>query len=138
MVVRDFAPADLPRIKEIHGQTSIDYKFPDITSPLFLVTKVVEFNGIVRQCGGLYLQVECYLWSDPSEWADPATKFEGIKELDRQSMQEVWLKGIECACLWLPPGMGRFGERLVEDLGFSKDRDGWVSYSKKLGPQCLT
>ena len=131
-IVRDYQAADFARVKEIHEATAIDYSFPDLSSPLFLVTKVLEVDGIVRQCGGLYLQCETYLWSDPSEWGTPEEKLEGIRELGESGFHEAWLKGISCAVLWLPPNMERFGERLVEDLGWTRDRANWVSYSREL------
>ena len=130
--VRDYVPSDFERVKEIHEATGIDYEFPDLDSPLFLVTKVLVVDGVVRQCGGLYLQVECYLWADASEWGTPEEKLEGIQALDDAAMGDAWLRGIDQAVLWLPPGMARFGNRLTENLGFTRDRDGWVSYSKKL------
>jgi len=133
-IVRDYQPSDLPRVKEIHEATGIDYRLPDLSSPLFLITKVVECAGVVRACGGLYLQVEVYLWLDPTDWTDPADKLESVQAMDAAGMHDAWLRGIDCAVLWLPPGMARFGERLVNDLGFQKDRDGWVTYSKKTRP----
>jgi len=133
-IVRDYQPSDFERVREIHAATSIDYKFPDLNSPLFLVTKILEVDGVVRQCGGLYLQCETYLWSDPTDWATPAEKLEGIQALSEQGFHEAWLRGISCAVLWLPPNMARFGERLVQDLGWSRDRD-WVTYSRQLGPK---
>jgi len=51
--------------------------------------------------------------------------------MDTAAMGEAWLRGLDQAVLWLPPGMERFGERLVEDLGFTRDREGWVSFSKR-------
>ncbi len=130
-IVRDYQPSDFERVKEIHEASGIDYDFPNINSPLFLITKVVCVDGVVRACGGIYLQGECYLFLDKSDWAGPEEKLEAIKALDSEAMYAAWLKGLECACLWLPPNMERFGERLVEDLGFQKDRDGWISYSKR-------
>lgn len=132
VVLRDYQPEDFERVKEIHDASQLDYELPNLSSPLFLVTKVYEVDGIVRACGALYLQLECYLFLDKSDWAGPEDKFDAIKELDIATMAEAWLKGIECCVLWLPPNMGRFGERLVEDLHFTKDRDGWISFSKHL------
>jgi hypothetical protein len=130
--IRDYTPEDFERVRSLHEASGIDYRLPNLASPLFLVTKVVEYRGIIRQCGGLYLQVECYLFADHTDWAGPEIKLAAIQALDRSTMKEAWLKGIDCACLWLPPGMDRFGERLVEDLGFTRDRADWVSYSKRL------
>jgi hypothetical protein len=128
--VRNYEPSDFERVKEIHEASRIDYKLPDFSSALFLVTKVWVVDGIVRLFGACYLQAELYLIADHSEWAEPEEKLAAIQELDKAGMLELWLKGIDHAVLWLPPDMARFGERLVEDLHFSKDRDGWVSYSK--------
>jgi hypothetical protein len=132
MIIRDYKPSDLEAVKRIHERTGIDYTFPDINSPLFLVTKVIEDDsGVIRACGGAYIQVELYLWLDPDDWADAPDKLAAIHALDGSVLHDCYLKGIDCAVLWLPPGMERFGERLV-DMEFTKDRDGWVSYSKRL------
>jgi hypothetical protein len=133
VTVRDYAPSDFDRVKEIHVASGIDYTFPDLSSPLFLVTKVIEVDGVVRACGGMYLQAECYLWLDKSDWCDARDKLNAIAELDRACMDATWLRGVNDAVLWLPPGMERFGERLEKDLGFTKDRNGWISYNKKTG-----
>lgn len=129
--IRDFVLSDLEAIKKIHDSTGLDYKFPDLASPLFLVTKVAVVDGIIRACGGAYLQCEYYLWLDPDRWAGPTEKLGVIQQLERGGSHDLWLRGIDCACLYLPPGLARFGKRL-ESLGFSRDRDGWCSYSKRL------
>jgi hypothetical protein len=132
MRLRDYKPEDFSAVKAIHERTQIDYAFPDLNSPLFLVTKVIEDgSGVIRACGGAYLQAEVYLWLDNGEWADPADKLAAIDALDGAVLHDVYLRGIDCAVLWLPPGMDRFGDRLTQ-MGFAKDRDGWVSYSKRL------
>jgi hypothetical protein len=128
-LIRDYRPSDFEAIKKIHESTQIDYEMPELNSRLFLVKKVLELDGVVRAAAGMYVQLECYLWLDKTDWADPDQKMLAIKALDRESMEEAWLKGIDCAVLWLPPGMERFGTRL-EDIGFTRDRDGWHTYSK--------
>ena len=134
MRIRDYCDRDFAAVKAIHDATEIDYRLPDLSSPLFLVTKVLEDDtGVVRACGGLYLQVECYLWMDPGDWASPNDKLSAIQALDGNVMHAAWLRGIDCAVLWLPPGRERFGRRLVEDLGFKQDRPDWISFSKRLG-----
>jgi hypothetical protein len=130
VVLRDYEPNDFAAVKAIHDASQLDYEFPDLSSPLFLVTKILEHDGVVRACVGGYLQIEAYLWLDSSEWASPEEKLAAIKELEAAGMHEAWLKGINDAVLWLPPGMERFGQRLVDDLGFTKDRE-WLTYSKK-------
>jgi hypothetical protein len=132
MRLRDYLPSDFEAVKAIHEKTQIDYSFPDLSSPLFLVTKVIEDeSGIVRACGGAYIQCEVYLWMDPSEWADPSDKLTAINALDGAVLHDCYLRGINEAVLYLPPDMDRFGERLVE-MGWDKNRDGWVCYHKRL------
>lgn len=133
-IFRDYEKKDFEAIKAIHDVTEIDYKFPDINKPLWLVKKVLEVEGVVRMAAGMYVQCETYLWLDQSDWADPDEKLVAMQELEKQVMHATWLEGVDQAVLWLPPGMKRFGDRLTKDLGFHKDRDGWVTYSRPTGP----
>lgn len=129
--VRNYTAADFDAVKAIHESTQIDYKFPNIASPLFLVKKVLTLDGIIRVAAGTYIQTETYLWMDASDWTDPAGKMAALRALNKEVMLDTWLQGVDEAVLWLPPGYESFGKRLVE-LGFHKDRDGWISYSRKL------
>jgi hypothetical protein len=128
-IVRDYHKEDFEKIKALHEATQIDYKFPDIDSALFLVKKVLEVNGEIKMAVGAYIQCELYLWADKTNWGTPEERFEAIKQIEQATIQEVWLKGVDEAVLFLPPGMEAFGRRL-EQLGFSKGRDGWVHYHK--------
>ena len=130
--IRGYQQGDFDAIRRIHESTEIDYKFPDLNSPLFVVTKVVEIDGKIVAAGGLYLLAEAYLWMSPEDWGTPQEKLDAVDALQQSAFHDAWMKGIDCACLWLPPGMERFGERLVNDLGWSRDRNGWVSFSRKL------
>lgn len=132
-MIRDYRAEDLEAIKAIHESTQIDYTFPDVGSPVFLVKKVYEDDGVVRAALGAYLQVEYYLWLDKGTWSSPEEKMAVIHQLNNEVTHEAWLQGIDQAVLWLPPGMERFGERLEESFGFHKDRDGWISYSRPTG-----
>ncbi len=132
-VIRDWEPSDLQEIERIHENSGIPYQLPNIQSPLFLVKKVLEVEGRVRMCVGGYITCEAYLWIDNTDaWADPEQKLVAIKELERVATEEARAKGLEEVILWLPPEMDRFGRRLVEDLGFSPDRNSWKSYSKRI------
>lgn len=132
-MIRDFKVEDLPEIELLHKEMNLDYALPNLGSPLWVVTKVVEVDGKVRAALGAWIQVELYLLLDQSAWADPKQKLETIKELDRETMDDLyWLKGVDQACLYLPPGMERFGRRLEKDFGFTRCRD-WAVYAKQTG-----
>ena len=129
--IRDYTDADFERVKEIHEASEINYQLPDLGFP-FIVSKVFVSGGVVRAFGGLRLQAEAYLVIDKGKWAGAAEKFEVIRQLDETECWEAWLKGIDTAVLWLPPGFDRFGTKdRLGKLGYAKDRDGWISYSKK-------
>lgn len=130
--LRDYRPDDFEAVKAIHESTQIDYQFPDLNSPLFVVTKVYEVEGVIRAVGGLYVQLECYLWMDKTDWASPQEKLDVVEALQIACFTEPRIAGIKCAVLWLPPGMERFGDRLVKDLGWSRDRNDWVSFSREI------
>ncbi len=133
VIVRDYHKDDFQEIKAIHDTTEIDYQFPNLNSSLFLVTKVLEVDGVIRQAVAAYLQCELYLWADHTNWGTPEEKIQCINLLDKAVISDVWLKGVDEAVLYLPPGMERFGERLTEDFGFQKARDGWIHYTKRTG-----
>lgn len=131
-VIRDLEPSDLQEIKQIHENSGLDYQFPDLQSPLFLVKKVLSIDGRVRMCVAGRLQLEAYLFMDRTDWADPEQKLVAIQELDRVATEEAREKGIDEIVLWTPPDMARWERRLFEDLGFSLDRANWHSYSKRI------
>lgn len=135
-MIRDYTADDFEAIRAIHESTGINYKMPNINQPIFLVKKVAEVDGIVRAALGAYIEVELYLWIDKTEWASPQEKFNTIKALEKETMKEAWLQGVECAVLYLPPGMERFGERLAakaEEGGFDweRPRAGWMAFTKR-------
>jgi hypothetical protein len=133
-IIRNYHKDDFEEVKALHEATGIDYKMPDLESALFLVKQVMEVDGVLRMAVGAYIQVEYYLWMDQTEWAFPDEKLELIKELDKKLTEEVWMKGVDEAVLYIPPGMERFGDRISDPkkgMGFTKARDGWVHYSKQ-------
>jgi len=131
--IRDLEPSDVVEVRQIHENSGLDYSFPDLHSPLFLVKKVLILDGQVRAAVGGKIQLEAYLWLDRrDDWADPEQKLVAIKEVERVAIEEARSKGVDEVVLYLPPEMERFGRRLVEDLGFTADRKNWTSYSKRI------
>jgi len=133
MSIRDYRPEDFESVKAIHEASEIDYKMPDLNSPLFLVKKVLEVDGVVRAAYGLRIQVEAYLWLAKGDWAKPREKMDYVKELDTVSTLAAWMEGVDDCVVYVPPGMERFGKRIEEELGFSKPRSGWQAFSKATG-----
>jgi len=144
MRLRDYRPSDFKDIKRIHEERDLPYPLPEINTidpdtmeekkaPLWIVTKVIEDdNGVVRMALGSWIQVELYLWIDKSDWATPLAKHLCVNALKRSVFEELYLKGIDHAVLWLPPQFKRFGRRLERDFGFiCTSSDGWMTYSAR-------
>lgn len=143
-MIRDYEPRDLEAIKRIHAESGLPYHLPQMNvdtpegprkAPLWLVTKVLEIDGAVRAALGSWIQVELFCWIDKSDWTDAEGKMLALHLLEKELMQELWLRGIEHAVLFVPPGMERFAKRLEEDFGFEEVSDGWRTYAKQTRTQ---
>ena len=130
-VVRNYKPSDFDAIKAIHEATDIDYRMPCLDSRLFVVKKVLEVDGVVRQAVGFRVEVETYLWSDPSDWALPEEKFLGLKALQAESMHALMTKGVDTCECWVPHSVDKYFAKRMTELGWTPDREGWRSWSRK-------
>jgi hypothetical protein len=130
-IIRNYRPSDFEQIRSIHEASNIDYKMPVIDSRLFVVKKVLEVDGIVRQAVGFRLEVETYLWSDQSDWALPEEKFLGLQALQAESMHDLMTKGVDTAVCWVPANVDKYFAKRMTQLGWQPDREGWRSWSRK-------
>jgi len=130
MIIRDYDSRDLPEIQRIHELKSIDYALPDLHSPLFLVKKVAEEKGRVVMALGAYIQAETYLWMDPGDWASPREKLKVLHNLQAEFLNDLYLKGVDCAVAYVPQEIEKhFGKRMTA-LGWSQNRDGWRTWGR--------
>lgn len=132
IVIRDFVIDDLEQVQGLHEKMGIDYKFPDVGSPLFIVKKVAEKDGKIIAASTLRVEAETYLWLDKSE--NPVELFEVEVALQKAVFDEAfWEKGINNVVAWIPRHVeDKFAKRLKK-LGWSRDREGWISYSCPTG-----
>ena len=133
--IRSYTPSDLEAIERIHKENKLDFVFPNLNSPLFMVNKVLVVDGVPRASYALRMVAEVNLWQDRSDWTDAEGKWMAIKALDKEATEaaaDLRLDGITC---FLPPGYERFGRRISgkDGLGFTQDRPGWTGYSKHAG-----
>ena len=128
-MIRDFAPSDMPTIKEIHKTQGFDYSVPDLANPLFLVKKVREVDGRIVGAMCLRLTCETYLFVEGS----PEAKARSIMELQPEVLKEAYQKGLSDIICVLPPEIASEFGPVMEDgrLGWSRDRD-WPMYSREL------
>lgn len=128
-LIRDYEPRDFARIKEIHEASGLDYQLPDLSSPLFIVRKVIELDGKIIAAGFLRIETEAYLLL-AKNGTDAQEKFSAIQAVQSSALEEAWLKGLDNCVCWVPKEVNsHFAKRLTQ-LGWTQDREGWVSWSR--------
>ena len=130
--IRDAKTEDNEAIAALHEAMGLDYKMPNLESPLFLVQKVVECDGKIIGCTALKLEAETYLWLDPKLTA--RQKVEAMTGMQEHVISEAWEQGLDTVVAWVPEQVeSKFAKRL-KAMGFSKDREGWHSWSRHTTP----
>ena len=130
--VRDAVEEDLSAIKEIHDSRALDYRFPDLLSPLFFVKKVLVLDGKVVGAYCLRAEAEAYLFLKPGKWADKDEKVLAIKALQEAAGKEAKEKGLVNLVAYVPTSIESFFGPVLEKLGWLKDRENFRSWSKVL------
>ncbi len=124
--VRDADPPDFPVIEAIHRISGLDYRLPDLASPLIVAHKVVEGpEGVV---GSLFLRLtaETFLLLDPT--LHPKRKFSAIQQLNDAIVLEAYRLGLDDLNARIPPETATFHKRMTQ-LGWIKARPGWSAWS---------
>lgn len=129
--VRDYQPEDFERLREIHDEMGLDYQFPDLGNPLFLVRKVLVVEGVIRAAAVARLEVEVMLLIDRS-WGDADEKLAAMKMIQKAGMQDAWLQGVQYAVAWVPPQVEKVFAPYLKELGWEPDRDGWHTWSRPI------
>jgi hypothetical protein len=108
----------------------LDYKFPNLDGPLFVIKQVAELDGRIVAVGAVRIEAELYLWIDHSV-GEPEDRWDAVKELNDVGMDKAyWEQGLDNCVCWVPEAVEKsFGKRLKQ-LGFDTDRDGWRSWSR--------
>jgi hypothetical protein len=128
--IRDYRPSDLEQVKAIHETSGLDYRLPNFENSLFVVRKVVEFDGRIIAAGFLRVEAEAYLFLAKDDWGDPLQKLAAINAVQTAALHEAWTKGLDNCVCWVPKEVNsHFAKRLLQ-LGWIQDREGWISWSR--------
>lgn len=125
-MIRDYRPEDLGAVKALHEASGIDYRMPDLASPLFLVKKVREVDGVVVGALALRIEAETYLWCS----GGPQDKMDAMLELQPAMLDEAWTKGLDNVVCWIPREVEARFEKRLKQMGWEPSRDGWHSWSR--------
>jgi len=129
-MIRDSEPKDFATFEAIHSASGYDYKFPDLTDPLFVVAKTVEDDGRPVQGIALKLQAEVFLWVDHS-WKTPEERWTALLELTEAAKLAAWAKGLDSLVCVVPPEIADAFEKRLETIGMLRDRP-WPKFSFSL------
>lgn len=125
--LRDIEETDSAQIRDIHESSGFDYSLPDLSSPLFLVRRAAEVDGRPAIFAVARVQAEIFLLVDHRQ-GEPGQRWDAMRELNEDVMNELYAQGIDEAVCWIPPDIEpSFAKRLTE-LGFERSR--WQSWSR--------
>ena len=125
-MVRDYEPGDKEALAAIHCSQGIDYEFPDIDAPLFIVKKVLtDENGKIKAALVLRICAETMLLLDPEQ--EPQEKLTEMQELQSSVLSEAYKQGLDDICASVPP-IG-FDKRLSQ-LGWIEGKPGWKLWTR--------
>lgn len=121
---------DYAAVKTLHDAMGLDYKMPDLASPLFLVRRGVrDRSGRIVGAAALKLQAEAYLWLDTS--LSPVVRWRVISTLAHAVFEAAWRAGLDCLVGYLPPGLPPTFTKALSWLGVRKARP-WEVWYKEL------
>lgn len=127
--VRDVAPDEAVIIKELHHKMGIDYQFPNITSPLFAIRKmVIDEVGTVSAAAALKLTSEAFLWIDPD--SPEIEKTADILRLMQVCHERAKALQLEDCSAWIPPTIEPIFGSMLSRLGWQ--RSPWASWSVRI------
>lgn len=123
-LVRPYTESDLDTFKRIHADSGLDYQFPALESPLFVVKTVIERAGKPTTLLAARIEAEAYLITSGTA----AERLEDIEAAQPQFLADLWALGIDNAYCAVPRAVDRHFRKHMERLGWERGRDGWTNF----------
>jgi hypothetical protein len=130
MLVRPYTESDLDAFKCIHADSKLDYRFPALDSPLFIVKTVIERAGRPTTLLAGKIDVETYLMTSGTA----AERLEDIEAAQERFLAELWEKGIDNCYCGVPESVNRHFGKHMERLGWELGRPGWINWFRDTEP----
>ena len=124
MIVRPFRDADSETFRRIHAASGLDYRFPDLSNPLFLEKTVIERDGKPTTLLAGKIDIETYLITSGTA----KERLEDIEVVQPVFLRELWLRGIDSVYCGVPKSVDRHFRKHMERLGWERGRPEWVNY----------
>lgn len=131
MIVRPYTESDLEIFKRIHAASGLDYRFPDLSSPLFITKTVIEHDGKPTTMLAGKIDVETYLMTSGTA-AERQRDFELVHPA---FLNELWLRGIDSVYCGVPKIVDRHFRKHMERYGWERGRPEFVNYFRDTEPR---
>jgi hypothetical protein len=128
LIVRPFTQSDLDAFRKIHAASGLDYRFPDLSSPLFLNKTVIERDGKPTTLLAGKIDIEAYLMTSGTA----KERLEDIEMVQPVFLRELWLQGIDSAYCGVPKSVDRHFRKHMERLGWERGRPEFVNYFRNV------
>ncbi|MDR5730579.1 MAG: hypothetical protein RB191_24485 [Terriglobia bacterium] len=129
MKVNDLRPEDFPAVESLHASQGLDYRLPDLASPLLVVKKaVVNEQGEVIGACLLRLTAETMLILDPK--LTPPEKMDAMEAMQPEVLASAWRLGLDEVECRIPEAVEQIFTKRLHTLGWTRDRDGWAPWSR--------
>jgi len=126
MSVVDVAPEHHEEIRAIHAAGGLDYRLPDLESPLLIVKKaVVNERGEVIGACLLRLTAETILLLPPE--SGPKEKMDVMESLQPEVLRAAWEQGLDEISARIPEETEKIFEKRLRQLGWIKARP-WAEW----------
>lgn len=125
MIVREYTPTDLETFKRIHAESGLDYKFPDLSSPLFIVKTVVERAGVPTMLAAGRIECETFLMTS----GEPIDRWEDMQAAQPEYLSQLWSQGIDSTFCVVPDEVNAVFAKRMRMLGWEPARN-WHPWTR--------
>lgn len=126
LIVRPYIDTDLESFRRIHAESGLDYRFPDLSSPLFVIKTVIERAGRPATLLAAKLEAETYLMTAGA----PEDKWDDIQMAQPVFMNALWERGLDSTYCVVPPSIDKHFAKRMKSLGWTPIRD-WRPWTRE-------
>lgn len=131
MSVIDINAEQYEELQRLHAAGGLDYRLPDLASPLLVVKKaVVNEQGEVIGACLLRLTAETMLILDPQ--LTPPEKMDAMEAMQPAVLASAWRLGLDEVECRIPEAVEAIFAKRLTQLGWTRDRN-WHPWSR---PTC--
>jgi len=118
MRLRALTREDNNELRKLHSKQNL-YPFPDLSSPLYCIQRVIEDNGQVLGAALVHLTCEVSLVIDPD--LSKITKARVLNEIFKSLFSQIDHYGLSDVHIFVVPETNKeFADLLIKNFGFAR------------------